>query len=154
MVNYNHIFLQKTGQFDKTDPWDDTKIMGFLDNTAYIISRDYATPWADFDSVPDRYQYVVSIYAAREYWWFKAGEYASKFDVQVGGNAASQKSTQLFYRALEMIDYLSKELETIAKDMMDTGSAGDVLIGQLVKRSKFTGYLVPRSDDPAGDWTS
>jgi hypothetical protein len=92
------------------------------------------------------------VYAAREYWWFKAGEYASKFETQIG--TASQKSTQLFYRALEMIDYLSKELDSIAKDMMDTGSAGDILIGQLVKRSKFTGYLVPRSADPAGDWTS
>lgn len=152
MVNYNHIFLQKTGQFELTNPWDDTKIEGFLDNTAFIISREYATPWADFDSVPDEFQYPVTVYAAREYWWFKAGEYASKFDMQVG--QGNQKSTQLFYRALEMIDYLSKELESIAKDMMDTGSAGDVLVGQLVKRSKFTGYLVPRSDDPAGNWVS
>jgi hypothetical protein len=152
LVNYNHIFLQKTGQFDKTDPWDDTKIEGFLDNTSYIVSRDYSTPWADFDSVPDVYQYPVTVYAAREYWWFKAGEFASKFDTTMGTN--TQKSTQLFYRALEMIDYLTKELETIAKDMMDTNSAGDVLVGDLVKRSKFTGYLVPRSDDPAGNWVS
>jgi hypothetical protein len=141
LVNYNHIFLQKTGQFDKTDPWDDTKIEGFLDNTSYIVSRDYSTPWADFDSVPDVYQYPVTVYAAREYWWFKAGEFASKFDTTMGTN--TQKSTQLFYRALEMIDYL-----------MDTNSAGDVLVGDLVKRSKFTGYLVPRSDDPAGNWVS
>jgi len=152
MVNYNHIFLQKTGQFELTNPWDDTKIEGFLDNTAFIISRDYTTPWADFDSVPDEFQYPVTVYAAREYWWFKAGEYASKFDMQVG--QGNQKSTQLFYRALEMIDYLSKELESIAKDMMDTGSAGDVLVGQLVKRSKFSGDLVPYAADPAGSWVS
>jgi hypothetical protein len=38
--------------------------------------------------------------------------------------------------------------------MMDTGSAGDVLVGQLVKRSKFSGDLVPYAADPAGSWVS
>lgn len=98
------------------------------------------------------YQYPITVYAAREYWWFKAGEWASKFDTQVGGGNF-QKSTQTFYRALEMIDYLTKELEDIAKSMMDTTSSGDILVGQLVKRSKFSGRLVPRAEDAAGDWT-
>ena len=152
MANYSNIFLQKTGQFELANPWDDTKVKGVLDNAAYLISSDYATPWADFESVTEKYKYAVTIYAAIEYWWFKAAEYASKFDMQI--NTANQKSTQMFYRALEMVDYLKKELETVAKDMLAEGSSGDILMGDLVKRSKFTGYLVPRSDDPAGDWTS
>jgi hypothetical protein len=53
-----------------------------------------------------------------------------------------------------MIDYLTKELEDIAKSMMDATSSGDILVGNLVKRSKFTGYVVPRADDPAGNWLS
>lgn len=139
--------------FDKSDLWNDTKIQGFLDNTAYIITREYATPWADFDSVPDMYQYPITVYAAREYWWFKAGEWASKFDAQVGGGNF-QKSTQTFYRAIEMIKLLTEELEDIAKGMIDSTSSGDILVGQLIKRSKFSGYLVPRAEDAAGDWTS
>jgi hypothetical protein len=153
MVNYNQIFLEKTGQDETTSPWDDTRIQGWLDNYSYILSREYATPWADFDSVPDVYQYPVTLYGAIQFWWAKAGEYASKFDMSVGGGGTNQKSTQLFYRALEMIDYLTKELETVAKDLMATDE-GDIIVGQIVKRSKFTGYLVPRADDAAGDWTS
>jgi hypothetical protein len=152
MVNYNNIFLQKTGQFDLTSPWDDTKIEDFLDNTAYIITREYTTPWADFGSVPDKFQYPITVYAAREYWWLKAGEFAGKFEANVGN--VNQKATQLFYRALEMIDYLTKELDSIARNMLDTGDTGDILVGQLVKRSKFSGDLVPYAADPAGDWTS
>jgi hypothetical protein len=53
-----------------------------------------------------------------------------------------------------MIDYLKIELESVAKGILDTDSSGDILIGDLVKRSKFTGYVVPRSDDPAGNWLS
>jgi len=153
MVNYNQIFLEKTGQMDIISPWDNTRIEGMLNNAAYLATFDYATPWADFSTTPDKYKYAISIFAAIQYWWAKAGEYASKFDMQVGGNA-NQKSTQLFYRALEMIDYLTKDLEKYSKDMFDTGSAGDVLVGQLIKRSKFSGDLVPYSTDPAGDWTS
>jgi hypothetical protein len=154
LVDYNDIFLEKIGQIDASTPsWSDARIEAFLDTQAYLVSRNYATPWADFDSVPDRYQYPVTIYAAIQFWWGKAGEFATKFDVAVGGGTV-QKSTQLFYRALEMIDYLKKELEEIASDMLDEGSPGDIIVGDLVKRSKYTGYLVPRSDDPAGDWTS
>lgn len=53
-----------------------------------------------------------------------------------------------------MIDYLTKELEDIAKSMMDTTSSGDILVGNLVKRSKFTGYVVPRAEDAAGNGTT
>jgi len=154
LVDYNDIFLEKIGQMDEATPsWSDARIESFLDSQAYLISRNYATPWADFDSVPDRYQYPVTIYAAIQYWWGKAGEFATQFDISVGSNTA-QKSSQLFYRALEMIKYLKEELESIASDMLDEGSSGDIIIGDLVKRSKMTGYLVPRSADPAGDWLS
>lgn len=138
---------------EKQRPWSDSRVRGFLDNATFLISRDYATPWNDFDSISEQYKYPVVIYAAIEYWWAKAGEYASKFDLQTG-SGANQKSTQLFYRALELIDYLKKELEEATKNMLDEDSSGDVIIGDLVRRSKFTGYLIPRAADPAGDWTS
>jgi hypothetical protein len=153
LVNYNSIFLQRIGQVDSISPWDDTKIVGFLNNAAFLVSRSYATPWASFEDIPDRYKYPVTLYAAIEFWWSKAGEYASKFDMQVGGNT-NQKSSQLFDRALEMINGLKLELETVAKDMLDDNSPGDILVGDLIKRSKFTGYLIPRRDDPSGDWLS
>lgn len=154
MVDYNDIFLEKIGQLDKATPdWDDTRIETFLDTQAYLVSRDYSTPWADFDSVPDNYKYPVTIYAAIKYWWNKAGEYAAKFDQQVGSNT-SQKSSQMFYRVLEMIDYLTKELEKEGKKMLDETSSGDIIVGDLIKRSKFSGYLIPREEDAAGDWTS
>jgi hypothetical protein len=155
MVDYNSIFLDKTGQSNMATPdWDSDRITAFLDARAYIVSREYATPWADFESVPDQYQYPVVIYSAIEYWWLKAGEYLTKFDINVsGGGATGQKSSQLFYRALEMINYLKKELEIVGKTMIDSTGTGDILVGTLIKRSKFTGYLVPRSDDPKGDWT-
>jgi hypothetical protein len=152
MVNYNLIFLEKTGMMDSDTPWDNTRIEGFLNNYAFVISRDYATPWVDFDTIPDAYQYAVTIYAALQYWWAKAGKDATKFDMQVGGGT-TQKSTQLFYRDIEMIDYLKKELEEVAKGFLATDS-GDIILGDLVRRSKFSGYLIPRSDDPAGNWLS
>jgi len=153
MVNFNNIFLQKTGQMDALSPWDDTRITGFLDNSAYLSSKNFSTPWVDFASVPETYQYSVTLFAAIEYWWAKAGEYASKFDIQTGGNISS-KSTQLFYRALEMVNSLKKELAEVAGDLLDAGAEGDIIMGQLVVRSKESGYLVPRSDDPVADWTS
>lgn len=150
MPNYNDIFLMKTGQYGMSTAWEEVTIESFLDSAAYLASRDFATPWSSFNSIAEKYKYPVVIFSAIEYWWSKAGEYASKYDVQVGAST-SQKSGQMFYRALEMIDYLKKELETVSKDMTIYGS-GDIIVGDLVKRSKFTGYEIPRSDDPAGNW--
>lgn len=136
---------------DLATPWSDERVEGFLDTAAYLVSKDYATPWADFDSVPDKYQYPVTLFAAIEYWWAKAGEYATKFDMQVGGSTG-QKSSQLFDRAMELIKRLESELASLG--LLDEGS-GDIIVGDLVIRSKDTGYLVPRADDPSGlDWTS
>lgn len=150
MVNYNNIFLQKTGQFESSSPWDDTKIIGFLDNSACLASRTYSTPWADFTTVPAVYQYAITIFAAIEFWWMKAGEYASKFDMQVGGTTG-QKSSQLFDRALQMIAQLQGELTEL--DMLSEGS-GDIIVGDLVRRSKFSGFLVPRVENPLVNWLS
>lgn len=142
---------------EDNNPWDNTRILGFLDTGAYLVSRDYATPWDAFDSVPDNYKYAVTIYSAIEYWWAKAADHANRFDMQVGGNAYSsyssinQRTNVLFSKAVEMIKLLKEELATLG--LIDEGS-GDIIIGDLVIRSLDTGYLVPRADDPAGDWTS
>jgi hypothetical protein len=150
MVNYNSIFLEKTGQGNVTSPWDNTRINGALDNASYIISRNYATPWSDFDSVPDKYQYAVTMFAAVEYWWAKSGEAATKFDTNVGGGTG-QRSGILFNNALRMISVLQEELGTLG--LVEEGS-GDILIGDLVIRSRDTGRLVPYATDVRGNWLS
>jgi hypothetical protein len=150
MVNYSLIFLDKTGQRESPKPWDDTRVLGSLDNSAYLLSRNYSTPWSDFEAVPDTYKYPVTINAAIEYWWAKAGETASKFDTSVGGGTG-QRSGILFNNALRMISVLQEELGTLG--LVQEGS-GDILIGDLVIRSRDTGYIVPRADDPAGNWLS
>lgn len=150
MVNYNNIFLQKTGQIESNNPWDNTRINDFLDNSAFIVTRENATPWADFSSVPENSKYAVTVFAAIEYWWAKTGENASKYDTTIGVGTG-QASGTLFEKSLQMIRELQKELQTLG--LIDEGS-GDIIVGDLVIRSKETGYLVPRADDPAGDWTS
>jgi hypothetical protein len=135
---------------DLATPWPEDRVERFLDTAAYLVSKDYATPWVDFDSVPPKYQYPVTIFAAIEYWWAKAGEYATKFDMQVGGNTG-QKSSQLFDRAMALIGRLENELGSLG--LIDEGS-GDIIVGDLVIRSKHSGYLVPRANDPNGDWLS
>jgi hypothetical protein len=150
MVNYNNIFLQKTGQLEVNNPWDNTKIDGFLDNAAFIVSRDYATPWIDFGAVPENYKYAVTVFSAIEYWWAKTGENALKYD-QTVGMGTTQTSGTLFDKSIRMIRELNQELESLG--LVDEGS-GDIIMGDLVIRSKDTGYLVPRANDPNGDWTS
>jgi hypothetical protein len=151
MVDYNDIFIQKTGQMGSATPWGDTQIEGFLDDAAAKVSREYATPWASFDDVPESSKYAVTLSAAIDYWWAKAGEAASKFDMSVGGGAAQQRVSSMFDRCMQMIAALSTDLATY--NLSPEGS-GDILMGNLVIRDKETGYLVPRADDPAGDWTS
>lgn len=156
MVNYKNIFLQKTGQFEIANPWNDTKVGDFLDSSAIIASTRYATPWGDFDSVPTVYKYPLVLFAAIEYWWAKTAEFVSKYDMQIAGSnmqgTNQQKSSVLFDRAMKMVTVLQGELESIG-GLVSEGS-GDFIVGDLVKRSKFTGNIVPRSDDPAGDWLS
>jgi len=151
MPDYNSVFLQKTGQLDVISPWDDTKINDFLDSAAYIISRNNATPWTDFASVPEKDKYAVTIFAAIEYWWSKASEYATKYDMQVGGNI-SQTSSLVFDRAMNIIKSLKDELEEVGKDLIE--SSGDIMVGDMLVRSKFSGKLIPAKDDNYGDWTS
>jgi hypothetical protein len=144
MVNYNNIFLQKTGQMESNNPWDNTKINDSLDNAAFIATRENATPWADFTSVPENYKYAVTVFAAIEYWWAKTGENASKYDTSIGANTG-QSSGTLFDKSIKMISILQKELATLG--LVDEGS-GDIIVGDLIIRSKETGYLVP------SEWTS
>lgn len=149
-INYSNIFLNKTGQMDSSTPWEDTRITTFLDASAFITSRSYATPWGDFDSVPEQHKYAVVLLAALDYWYAKAGEASTKFDVQAGGQIG-QKSSSMFDRALKMISKLEKEFE---KEKLVSEGSGDIIMGDLMKRSKQTGYLVPRAEDTRGDWTS
>jgi hypothetical protein len=157
MVNYNQIFLQKTGQMEDNNPWDNTRIQGFIDNGSYIVSKSYATPWGSFEAVPEKYKYAVVIFSAIEFWWAKAADHANSYDMQVGGNAYSsyssvnQRSNVLFDKAVKMIQLLKEELASLG--LVEEGS-GDIIIGDLVIRSFDTGYLVPRANDPAGDWTN
>jgi hypothetical protein len=135
-----------------SNPWPDTEIDAYLDQAAALLSINYATPWADFDDVTTKYKYGVTLLAAIEYWWSKVGEYASKFDTQFGQSAGvGQKSESMFSRALRMIEVLKEEISTL--DIVVEGS-GDIIVGDLVRRSKFTGYIIPRSDDPNGNWLS
>ena len=150
MANYVDIFLRKIGQIDSNDPMDIVDVMEFLDDSAFLASRNYATPWADFDSVPEKYKYPIVIFAALDYWWAMAGSYTTKFDMQAG-NQQAQKSGERFNRAMTMITSLQKELED--EDLLSEGS-GDIIVGDLITRSKFTGRLVPNSDDIRGDWLS
>jgi hypothetical protein len=151
MVNYNNIFLQRTGQATLDNPFNDTQITQYLDSAAYKVSRTYATPWSDFESVPDVYQYAVVLSAALDYWWMKAGESAGKYDMSIGGGQAQQRVSSQFDRCMQMIAALTKDLESMG--LIVEGN-GDIVIGDLVIRDKDTGYLVPRENDPRGDWTS
>jgi hypothetical protein len=153
MVDYNDIFLQKTGQMGSASPWSDTQIDGFLDNAALKVSGNYATPWGTFDSVPDNSRYAITVSAAIDYWWAKAGEAASKFDMSVGGGGATQRVSSMFDRCMQMIAALSAELESMSWAYLPEGS-GDIFVGNLLIRSKDSGYLIPRREDPRGDWTS
>jgi hypothetical protein len=89
--------------------------------------------------------------AAIEYWWAQAANYVSKSDIKSGSGGIAAVSTTLFDKAMRMISNLQDEMVEFADSMPVEGS-GDVFIGTLIKRSKQSGYLVPRSDDPLGDW--
>lgn len=91
--------------------------------------------------------------AAIEYWWAQAASYVDKSDVKAGSGGIGKVSTTLFDKAMRMISSLQNEIVEFADSMPVEGS-GDIFIGDLVKRSKYSGYLVPREDDVAGDWTS
>lgn len=153
MVNYSTIFIQKIGQSSQSTPMVDVDVLSFLDSYSAIASMRYSTPWADFDSVPDSYKYLITIYSAIQYWWSKAAEYTSKFDAQVGGSqGASNRASSMFDRAMQMIVALQEELEALG-GLISQGS-GDIIVGDLIRRSKFSGELIPRATDPAGNWLS
>lgn len=151
-ISYYDIFRQRAGQSNSLNPWDDGQIQIYLDQASYKYSHSLATPWDGFNSVPLVYAWPITIMAAIEYWWAQAASYVAKSDIKAGSGGIGKVSTTLFDKAMKMISYLQEELTEYADSMPVEGS-GDVFMGELVIRSKRTGYWVPRADDPAGDWT-
>jgi len=151
-ISYYDIFRQRAGQTNTLNPWEDVQIQPYLDQAAFKQTRSFATPWDGFDTVPTRYKWPITLMAAIEYWWSQAASYVDKSDVKAGSGGIGKVSTTLFDKALRMISALQTELEEYAGDLPDEG-AGDIFVGTLVRRSKITGYLVPRADDYRGDWT-
>ena len=155
-IDYINLFVQKTGMYDDATPWSDALITSFLDQAAYKRSRNNATPWADFDSITEeKYKYLIVLVAAYEYWWMKLATFADRADIRAGGSGGIGKlATTLFDRAMQMLKLLEEEIEQYAGSE-DIEGSGDILVGDLLIRSKQTGNLIPRSDDPTGrDWLS
>jgi hypothetical protein len=152
VIDYQKIFLQKTGMATSASPMASAEIDSYLDQAAFITSQSYATPWSSFDSVPEKYKYAVTLLAAIEYWWSKVSEYSSKFDSSFvhTNTVMGQKSESMFTRAMQMISALKEEIEEF--DLSE--GTGDIIVGDLLRRSKNTGLLVPRADDSAGNWLS
>lgn len=153
-INYLDIYRDKTGQSALATPLeDDTAITARLDRAAYMQSRLFATPWANFDSTPDKYKYPVTIMAARQFWFNELGKAVAKFDVKMGATGtnttANKTAGSIFNRISEMLKMLDEELLTLNIDIQDSG---DILVGNLLRRDKFSGRLVPYAEDPVGDW--
>lgn len=151
-ISYYDIFRQRAGQSNALNPWSDEQIQPYLDQAAYKHSRIFATPWGEFNSVPLVYAWPITIMAAIEYWWAQAASYVDKSDIKAGSGGVGKVSTTLFDKAMKMISYLQDELSEYA-DTMPVEGSGDIFVGTLVRRSKTSGYLVPRADDPRGNWT-
>jgi len=152
-ISYYDIFRQRAGQAGSQQPWADVEVQVYLDQAAVKHSRAFATPWSEFASVPDAYKWPITLMAAIEFWWAQAASYVDKSDIKAGSGGVGKISTTLFDKAMRMISSLQAEIAEFADSMPVEGS-GDIFMGDLVKRSKFTGYLVPREDDPAGNWLS
>lgn len=153
-IDYYDIFLKKIGQYHMATPiYSDEQIGVWLGEAAAVVSRKYSTPWSDFDSVPEAQKYQVTLYAAIEYWWSKQSELVDIGDVHVGasGSSIGIKATTKFDRAVRMIALLTEEYDEL---MELTEGSGDITVGDLVRRSKQTGRLVPYAEDPAGNWMS
>lgn len=150
-ISFYTIFGQKTGVSSYSTPWDNADIDVYLDQATFGLTCTYATPLTDFDSITVKYQYAVTLLAAIEFWWEYLAKSIDKFDQNIGPQGVGQRSATKFERALIMIERLKDEIDSL--DIVKEGS-GDIIVGDLVKRSKFTGYVVPRSDDVAGDWLS
>ena len=151
-LDYYSIFRQKTGVDSLAVPWDEAAIDSYLAQASYVVSHSYATPWSSFTDVSEKYKYGVVLLAALEYWWKALADSVTKFDISVGGGSgASQKSATVFERIIAIIRMLQVEIEEFA--VLEEGS-GDIIVGDFVKRSKFSGYLIPDADDVRGDWLS
>jgi hypothetical protein len=149
-INYHNLFRKKTAVDKDAHPWTEEEIDDYLDLASYHISYNYATPWIDFDDVTEKYKLPIVLLAAFEYWSGKAAEFVTKFDQSIG-SGVGQRSASMFDRAIRMMGLIQDEISDL--DIVKEGS-GDILVGDLIKRSKFTGKLEPRSDDVRGNWLS
>jgi len=147
-IDFKDIFKQKTGMFEKEDAWSDEQIEEMFDQAAFKYSCKFATPYT-FDDTPVNIQYAIILMAAIEYWWIKVSSYTDKSDFRSGG--VGKVSTTLFDKAYRMIKELENELDVMG---FAVEGSGDILVGDFVKRSKFSGKLIPRADDPSGNWLS
>ncbi len=136
-----------------TPIYSDEQIELWLDEAATLVSRNYATPWASFANVPEVQKYQVTLFAAIEYWWSKQSELVDIGDVHVGasGSSVGIRAATKLDRAVRMIALLTEEYDEL---MEVTEGSGDITVGDLVRRSKQTGRLVPYAADPAGNWLS
>lgn len=152
-ANYQTIFLKKTGMYNAASSYTEEEINDCLDEAAILVSRNYATPWGSFSEVPEKYKYGVVIFAAIEYWWSVQSSLVEIGDVHVGasGSSVGLRVATKFDRAVRMIADLTEEYEEIM-DIVD--GSGSILVGDLLRRSKQTGRLVPYADDPKGNWLS
>lgn len=132
---------------------DDTLIATKLDRAAFTYSRVFATPWSSFTSVPDKYKYPVTLVAAKEFWYGELGKAVTKHDVKMGATGtnttANKTASAVFTRIMQMLKMLEEELDTIN---IDVQGSGDIIVGDLVRRDRNTGRLVPRADDPVANW--
>lgn len=152
MIDYRTVFLKKIGMFHSDTPYTEDDIDGFLNEAAAVISRKYDNPWGSFEDVPEIQKYQVTVFAAIEYWWSKQSEYVDLGDVQIGasGNVLGLKAATKFDRATKMITALTEEYE----ELVDISEGpGDIIIGDLLRRNKQTGRLVPNKNDP-NNWMS
>lgn len=152
-INYYEVFRQKTGVDELSTPWSEDQIDVFLDQAAFLVSRNYATPWTSFSDASEKYKYGIALLATLEYWWKQLALSVTKFDIKVGtaNSEASNKAGTMFDRVMKIISSLQQEI--VELDIVEEGS-GDIVVGDLIKRSKYSGYIVPRSDDPKGNWLS
>jgi hypothetical protein len=153
-VEYTDIYKDRTGQsYMATPQEDDATITVKLDRAAFMHSRVFATPWSLFTSVPEKYKYPVTLLAAKEFWYGELSKAVSKHDVKMGATGtnttANKTASSVFTRIMQMIKMLEEELDAIN---IDVQGSGDIIVGDLMRRDRNTGRLVPRADDPVANW--
>lgn len=151
---YIEIYRDRTGQANVATPIEDTDaVLHRLDRAAIMSSSNLSTPWGSFYSVPESYKVSVTLYAAREYWYNELAQAVTKYDIRMGNTGtnttANMTAATIFDRINQMIKRLDEELGV---SLIDIEGSGDIIVGDLLRRDRKTGKLVPQADDPAGNW--